>query len=76
MNAKAMADVRGPVRERLGLAFLLYLYIVVCCASLVCVAAIYPEFHIFFQKAGLFGGGSSPTPMLSPYDLGDVYSAR
>ena len=28
------------------------------------------------QKAGLFGGGSSPTPMLSPYDLGDVYSAR
>jgi hypothetical protein len=58
MNAKAMADVRGPVRERLGLAFLLYLYIIVCCASLVCVAAIYPEFHIFFQKAGLFGAMS------------------
>ena len=58
MNAKAMADVRGPIRERLGLALLLYLYIVVCCASLVCVAAIYPEFHIFFQKAGLFGAVS------------------
>ena len=53
-----MADVRGPIRERLGLALLLYLYIVVCCASLVCVAAIYPEFHIFFQKAGLFGAMS------------------
>src|SRR5262245_42243293 len=55
MNAKAMADARGPIQERLGLALLLYLYIVVCCASLVCVAAIYPEFHIFFQPAGLPG---------------------
>ncbi|WKA26996.1 hypothetical protein [Bradyrhizobium roseum] len=55
MNAKAMADASGPIRDRLGLALLLYLYIVVCCASLVCVAAIYPEFHIFFQPAGLFG---------------------
>jgi len=54
MNAKAMADARGRIRERLGLALLLYLYIVVCCASLVCVAAIYPEFYIFFQPAGLF----------------------
>ena len=47
-----------PIRERLGLALLLYLHIVVCCASLVCVAAIYPEFHIFFQPAGLFGAVS------------------
>jgi hypothetical protein len=55
MNAKAMADARGPIRERVGLALLIYLCIVVCCASLVCVAAIYPEFHIFFQRAGLSG---------------------
>jgi hypothetical protein len=55
MNAKAMADARRPIRERLALGLLLYLYIVICCASLVCVAAIYPEFHIFFHPAGLFG---------------------
>jgi hypothetical protein len=55
MNAKAMADARGPIRERLGLALLLYLCIVACCVSLVCVAAIYPEFHIFFRPVDLFG---------------------
>ena len=59
MNAKAMADVRAPVQERLGLALLVYLCILACCASLVCVAAIYPEFHIFFKPADLFGAVST-----------------
>jgi hypothetical protein len=58
MNAKAMADVRAPIQERLGLALLLYLCIVVCCVSLVCIAAIYPEFHIFFKPADLFSAMS------------------
>lgn len=53
-----MADARELIRERFGLALLLYLHIVICCVSLVCVAAIYPEFYIFFQPAGLFGGAS------------------
>jgi hypothetical protein len=53
-----MADAHELIRERFGLALLLYLHIVICCASLVCVAAIYPEFYIFFQPAGLFGGAS------------------
>jgi hypothetical protein len=55
MNADTMADVRRPIRENLGLVFLLYAYIAVSCASLVCIALIYPEYHIFFQPAGLAG---------------------
>jgi hypothetical protein len=50
-----MADTRRPIRERLGLAFLLYLHVMISCASLVCIARIYPEYHIFFQPAGLVG---------------------
>jgi hypothetical protein len=50
-----MADARRPTRERLGLALLLYLHIVICCASLICIARIYPEYHIFFQPASLVG---------------------
>jgi hypothetical protein len=50
-----MAYARGPIRERLGLAFLLYLSIVISCASLICSARIYPELHIFFQTANLAG---------------------
>src|SRR5215207_3611091 len=48
-----MADTRRPIRERLGLAFLLYLHVVICCASLICIARIYPEYHIFFHPADL-----------------------
>jgi len=55
MNADTMADVRRPIRENLGLALLLYAYIAISCASLVCIAFIYPEYHIFFHPAGLAG---------------------
>jgi hypothetical protein len=50
-----MADVHRPIRDRLGLAFLLYVYIVISCASLICVARIYTEFYISFQPADLAG---------------------
>lgn len=53
MNADTTADTRWLIRNRLVLAFLLYLHTAVGCASLICVARIYPEFHIFFQPARL-----------------------
>lgn len=34
---------------------LIFLYIAACCISLVCVSQIYPEYHVFYDPAGLFG---------------------
>ncbi len=50
-----MADGRQPVRERFGLSLLICLHVVLCCVTLVCVAQIYPEFHIFYRPDGLPG---------------------
>jgi hypothetical protein len=48
--------VRQQLREdHLRLTILIFLHIVGCCISLVFIARIYPEFHIFFRPADLAG---------------------
>ena len=47
-NYHGAADARYPSMERFRLLGLIYLHIVLCCVSLVCVAHIYAEYHIFF----------------------------
>lgn len=50
-----MAGRRQLREEHIKLLILICLHIVGCCISLIFVAKIYPEFHIFFRPADLAG---------------------
>jgi hypothetical protein len=46
------------VRTRVGLGLLIFLHILACCISLICVASVFPEYHIHFQPAALPGAAA------------------
>jgi hypothetical protein len=50
-----MTDGRQLMSTRVRLQLLLCFHIAACCISLVCISKIYPEYHIFYNPAGLPG---------------------
>ncbi len=53
-----MTDSRQLIRERIGLGLLVCFHILVCCISLVFVSQRFPQYHIFYQPAGLLGAAA------------------